>query len=129
MFGRKRDEPHDTTTDTSTGTTRAAHVDDTHGRHEGEPVTRGEVLDREREEHGGIKIGSAFFGWLAATGMVVLLSAVITATGLIAGDATDTDTPAEAAGALDLSAAGTSRDGWRASTASSRAWPCGAGRS
>lgn len=104
MFGRKRDEPHDTTTDTSTGTTRAAHVDDTHGRHEGEPVTRGEVLDREREEHGGIKIGSAFFGWLAATGMVVLLSAVITATGLIAGDATDTDTPAEAAGALDLSA-------------------------
>ncbi len=78
------------------------------GRHSDEPVveteTRTAVVNREREEHGGIKIGAGFFGWLAATGMVVLLSALITATGAIAGDATDTDTPTEAAGALDLSA-------------------------
>ena len=83
-------------------------VDGPVGRHSDDPVveteTRSEVVNREREEHGGIKIGAGFFGWLAATGMVVLLSALITATGAIAGDATDTDTASEAAGALDLSA-------------------------
>ena len=42
---------------------------------------RREVVGREREEHGGVKIGSAFFGWLAATGMAVLLSAIVAATG------------------------------------------------
>jgi hypothetical protein len=86
--------------------TRPAHTALPAGRHSEDVVeteTRGDVVRREREEHGGIKIGSAFFGWLAATGMVVLLGAIITTTGLLAGDATDTDTPTEAAGALDLS--------------------------
>ena len=76
----------------------------------GEPVqhdhtvteTRGEVVGREREEHGGVKIGSAFFGWLAATGMAVLLSAIVAATGLLASEASGTDSPDEAAAALDL---------------------------
>ena len=43
--------------------------------------TRGDVVDREREQHGGVKIGSAFFGWLTATGMAVLLSAIVAVTG------------------------------------------------
>jgi hypothetical protein len=64
--------------------------------------TRGEVVGREREEHGGVKIGSAFFGWLAATGMAVLLSAIVAATGLLASEASGTDSPDEAAAALDL---------------------------
>ena len=42
---------------------------------------RASVVDREREALGGVKIGSAFFGWLAATGMAVLLTAVATAGG------------------------------------------------
>ena len=64
--------------------------------------TRGEVVDREREQHGGVKIGSAFFGWLAATGMAALLSAIVAVTGVLAGEATDTDSASEVADALDL---------------------------
>jgi hypothetical protein len=87
---------------------RDTPVDQT--RTSGEPVhddvvhteDRREVVSREREEHGGVKIGSAFFGWLAATGMAVLLSAVLAATGLLAGEATGTDSASEAAGTLDL---------------------------
>lgn len=42
-----------------------------------------DVVLRQRELHGGIKFGSDFFGWLAATGMVVLLAAVAGAVGLV----------------------------------------------
>ncbi len=48
------------------------------------------VVDREKEEHGGIKIGSCFFGWLTATGMAVLLTALAAAAGTAVGLATDT---------------------------------------
>jgi ABC-type amino acid transport system permease subunit len=50
------------------------------------------VIDREKEEHGGIKIGSAFFGFLTATGMTVLLTALAAAIGAAVGLATDTKT-------------------------------------
>jgi len=63
---------------------------------------RRDVVGREREEHGGVKVGSAFFGWLAATGMAVLLSGIVAATGLLAGEASNTDSAGEAAAALDL---------------------------
>ncbi|KRF04417.1 hypothetical protein ASG88_21675 [Nocardioides sp. Soil777] len=52
--------------------------------------SRFDVVDREREEHGGIKVGSAFFGWLTATGMAVLLTAIAAAAGAVFGVATDT---------------------------------------
>ncbi|PRI10320.1 hypothetical protein [Leucobacter massiliensis] len=42
---------------------------------------REEVLDRERERFGGFKWGSAFFGWLAAMGTAVLLTALLSAIG------------------------------------------------
>ncbi len=64
--------------------------------------SRGDVVDREREQHGGVKVGAAFFGWLAATGMAVLLGAVVAATGVLAGEATETDSPSEVADALNL---------------------------
>jgi hypothetical protein len=64
--------------------------------------TRSDVVAREREQHGGVKVGSAFFGWLAATGMAALLSAIVAATGVLASDATDTDSATEVADALDL---------------------------
>jgi hypothetical protein len=57
-------------------------------------VDRAAVVDREREALGGVKVGSAFFGWLAATGMAVLLTALVTAGGaavsLAQGDEADT---------------------------------------
>ena len=48
------------------------------------------VVAREKEEYGGIKIGSAFFGWLTATGTAVLLTAVAAAAGAAVGVANDT---------------------------------------
>lgn len=90
--------------DAADGTARrAAHRDGTgaesgtHGgsarRSAGEPAmpNREVLLAAERERFGGIKFGAAFFGWLTATGMVVLLSALAAAIGAAAGISTDTD--------------------------------------
>ena len=54
-------------------------------------ATRETVAAREKEQFGGIKIGSAFFGWLAATGTAVLLTALVAAAGIAVGLATNTD--------------------------------------
>ncbi len=43
------------------------------------------VVAREREAHGGVKWGSAFFGWLTATGTAVLLTALLSAIGAVVG--------------------------------------------
>lgn len=52
---------------------------------------KNEVIAAERERFGGIKWGSAFFGWLTAIGMTVLLSALATAIGLGVGAANNAD--------------------------------------
>lgn len=64
----------------------------------GEPVpgarsgeSREVIVEREKREHGGLKIGATFFGWLTATGMAVLLTALAAAAGTAVGVATDTD--------------------------------------
>lgn len=59
-------------------------------------TTRKVVVSREKEEHGGLKIGCAFFGWLTATGMTVLLTALAAAAGAVFGLVSDT-TPEQAA--------------------------------
>lgn len=56
-----------------------------------EVPTRETVVAREKEQFGGVKIGSAFFGWLAATGMAVLLTALVAAAGTAVGLATNTN--------------------------------------
>jgi hypothetical protein len=53
--------------------------------------TRETVAAREKEQFGGIKVGSAFFGWLTATGTAVLLTALVAAGGTAVGLATNTD--------------------------------------
>ncbi len=53
--------------------------------------TRQAVVAREKEQYGGIKVGSAFFGWLTATGTAVLLTALAAAAGTAVGLATDTE--------------------------------------
>jgi len=53
--------------------------------------TRQTVVAREKEQFGGIQVGSAFFGWLAATGTAVLLTALVAAGGTAVGLATNTD--------------------------------------
>jgi len=56
----------------------AVPVDRTH-------TLRNDVLEREKSEFGGMKFGSAFFGWLTATGTAVLLTAVVAAAGAAVG--------------------------------------------
>ncbi len=46
-------------------------------------VDHDSVLTREKEQFGGIKIGSAFFGWVAAAGIAVLLTSLLTAAGVV----------------------------------------------
>jgi amino acid transporter len=68
------------------------------GRHEAPvvegnlPTVRQEVVARQKEQFGGIKIGSAFFGWLTATGTVVLLSAAAATIAVLLGYSADTTT-------------------------------------
>ena len=52
-----------------------------------DPVARDResVVAREKEEYGGIKFGSAFFGWLTATGTAVILTALAAAAGAAFG--------------------------------------------
>ena len=98
--------PDDTAVrDTSVGDTavRDTHPDDTHadadadgtdatdGTDEEFSRDRKSVLTREKEEFGGIKFGSAFFGWLAATGTAVLLTALVAGAGTAVSVATNTD--------------------------------------
>ena len=47
-------------------------------------------MGREKERYGGVKVGSAFFGWLTATGTAVLLTALLAAAGIAVGLASDT---------------------------------------
>lgn len=46
---------------------------------------REEVVERERRRFGGFKFGSAFFGWLTATGTGVILTALLAAAGTALG--------------------------------------------
>jgi hypothetical protein len=59
---------------------------DTGSHAEGAPLgDRRSVVRRQKEEHGGVKIGSAFFGFLTATGVGVLLTALLAAAGTAVG--------------------------------------------
>jgi hypothetical protein len=55
---------------------------------------RQDVVERERRQFGGFKFGSAFFGWLAATGTAVILTALVSATGAAIGLGVTGDTDA-----------------------------------
>jgi hypothetical protein len=57
------------------------------------------VVARQKEEHGGVKIGSAFFGFLTAVGVGVLLTALVSAAGAAVGLASDAKPSAVASAA------------------------------
>jgi hypothetical protein len=55
---------------------------------EGAHATRGEArdaVDAQHARYGGIKWGAAFFGWLSANGLAVLLLAILSAAGVAFG--------------------------------------------
>ena len=49
------------------------------------PTTMRDVRARQREEYGGINWGAAFFGWLVAVGVAVLLTGLLAAAGAAIG--------------------------------------------
>jgi hypothetical protein len=82
--------------------TRDASGRDADGRAAAVPVEPGntlreDVVEREEERFGGVKIGSAFFGWLTAMGTAVLLTALIAATGAAVGLGSDLEEVTDAA--------------------------------
>jgi hypothetical protein len=82
----------DTTESTTTTTTEGAHV------------TRGAARDAvaaQRARFGGIKWGAAFFGWLSANGLAVVLIALLSAAGVAIGLTNGVDTAGEAAAKAD----------------------------
>src|SRR3712207_49155 len=55
---------------------------------EGAHATRGparDAIDAQHARYGGIKWGAAFFGWLSANGLAVLLLAILSAAGVAFG--------------------------------------------
>ncbi|MCZ2818612.1 hypothetical protein [Modestobacter sp. VKM Ac-2984] len=44
-----------------------------------------DAVDRQHDRFGGIKWGAAFFGWLSANGLAVLLIAIVSAAGVAVG--------------------------------------------
>jgi membrane protease YdiL (CAAX protease family) len=85
-----RDDSSPAVTDRNTAGSRAADSPPT-PRRSGASVPssdRREVLAREKDRFGGIKWGSAFFGWLTATGTAVILTAILVAAGATVGVAT-----------------------------------------
>jgi hypothetical protein len=52
---------------------------------------RDAVVATQKERFGGMKFGSAFFGWLAASGLAVLLTALLSAVGAGVGVANNAD--------------------------------------
>jgi hypothetical protein len=51
----------------------------------GVPSAAQDNLDAQHERFGGIKWGAAFFGWLSANGLAVLLIAILSAAGVAVG--------------------------------------------
>lgn len=49
------------------------------------PLTIEAVAERQRELFGGVKFGSAFFGWLIATSTVAIVTGILAATGAALG--------------------------------------------
>jgi hypothetical protein len=82
-----------------------SHQDTAIMRPEGSSATRGSARDAvaaQRDRFGGINWGAAFFGWLSANGLAVLLVALLSAAGVALGlaqglDTSDLDTAGEAA--------------------------------
>jgi hypothetical protein len=90
---------------------RTHHDHDATVTTEGAHSTRGPALDAVAAQHarfGGIKWGAAFFGWLSANGLAVLLVALLSAAGVglgLAQGLDSVDEAAEQAGTVGLAGA------------------------
>jgi hypothetical protein len=126
MPGHRRDDEPDDATRVQTAFPASAPGGEAHGSsvagaHSAEPVaadrgtttgpeeaaapTRTQVVAAQRARYGGISWGSAFFGWLSANGVAVLLVAILSAAGVAFGLTQGLDTAGQAgsnAGAIGI---------------------------
>ena len=65
-------------------TSDSLHDYRTEGAHSTKGTAR-DAVDAQRSRYGGIKWGAAFFGWLSANGLAVLLVALLSAAGVAVG--------------------------------------------
>jgi hypothetical protein len=65
-------------------TSDSLHDYRTEGAHSTKGTAR-DAIDAQRSRYGGIKWGAAFFGWLSANGLAVLLVALLSAAGVAVG--------------------------------------------
>ncbi|GHE11448.1 YrzE family protein [Klenkia taihuensis] len=61
------------------------------------PTSAKEMAAAQRARYGGLHMGSAFFGWMSAVGIAVILLAILSAAGLAFGLYSTLGTPQEAA--------------------------------
>lgn len=80
------------------------------GRHASTRIEPRSTLHHQKDRFGGIKWGSAFFGWLTAVGTAVLLSGIVTAVGARFG-MSGTGGPGQAVGELTQSPGATTTAG------------------
>jgi hypothetical protein len=95
------DERPVATADVPPGERTAAHPRGTVTRE-----TMHRVRERQREEYGGTNWGAAFFGWLVAVGVAVLLTGILAAAGAAIGLTETTSKAADNASPETLSLAG-----------------------
>ena len=89
MAERAREQTGDDQVGAERGTDRVRDGDgvgDRHERRRRETVAGpAAARERQRDEYGGFNIGAAFFGWLVAVGIAVLLTALLSAAGAAIG--------------------------------------------
>jgi hypothetical protein len=81
------------------GNDHTQHDHDATTRTDGASATRGAARDAvtaQRDRFGGIQWGAAFFGWLSANGLAVILIALLSAAGVAMGLAQGVNTADEA---------------------------------
>jgi hypothetical protein len=98
--GRTTDRVQQRATDVDDDGSSARRQAEVDGRSHAVAPDRHSVVSREKDRFGGIKWGSAFFGWLTATGTGVILTALVAGAGTAVGVATDT-TATDATDATD----------------------------
>lgn len=85
MSSAANPSPSDNRDTRMTSAEAAANPSTSHAGADSPPLTRKEVVGRQKERFGGMKFGAAFFGWLAASGTAVLLTAFLAAAGTAIG--------------------------------------------
>jgi MFS family permease len=88
--GRTTDRVHQRAADVVDDGSSSGRQPEADGRSHVVAPDRHTVVGREKDRFGGIKWGSAFFGWLTATGTGVILTALVAGAGTAVGVATDT---------------------------------------